>query len=209
MQHGKVIPRELTEEEKADADAAGKGGKGGKAPAKDAKKAEEPSPEEKERLEKEEEERKERERKLAEEWEKLDEETKHLRHNEDIFKEPCIKMQNLVVIGEVEQLEKELAEIPEDEENQAKRDAVQAKIDALIGDTNVGKAICKKESYQLVELEEFVKTDKGCWLRFMKLPPPADAADAAAKKPAKGAKGAPTDDLKPVFGRAWVSFADL
>ena len=44
----------------------------------------------------------------------------------------------------------------------------------------------------------------------MKLPPMADAADAGAKgkAPAKG-KGAVADDLKPVYGRAWVSFSDL
>ena len=39
----------------------------------------------------------------------------------------------------------------------------------------------------------------------------ADAADAGAKggkAPAKG-KGAVADDLKPVYGRAWVSFSDL
>ena len=57
MLDGKVIPRELTEEERAEADAgigAAKGG--GKPPAKDAKKGakeEEVAPEELERLEKE------------------------------------------------------------------------------------------------------------------------------------------------------------
>lgn len=80
----------------------------------------------------------------------------------------------------------------------------------MIGETNVGKAICAKDGYELVEIEELVRCDRGCWLRFMKLPPAAADADAAAKKaPAKGAKGAPADDLKPVFGKAWVSFADL
>ena len=69
---------------------------------------------------------------------------------------------------------------------------------------NVGKSISKKDAYELVELEEFVKNDKGCWLRFLKLPPKADAG-AGGKAPAKGAKGgaAPTDDAKPVVGRAW------
>ena len=67
-----------------------------------------------------------------------------------------------------------------------------------------------KDGYELVEMEELVRYDRGCWLRFMKVPPSSNDADAGAKKaPAKGAKGAPTDDLKPVFGRAWVSFADL
>lgn len=108
VQDGKVIPRELTEEEKAEADAGGKGGAKGKPPAKDAKKGakeEEPTPEELEKMEQERLEREEKEKKLAEEWDKLDEETKHIRKNEDIFKEPCVKMQNLIVIEKVEKLQ--------------------------------------------------------------------------------------------------------
>ena len=50
-------------------------------------------------------EREEKEKKLAEEWDKLDEETKHIRKNEDIFKEPCVKMQNLIIIEKVEKLQ--------------------------------------------------------------------------------------------------------
>lgn len=76
--------------------------KGGKPPPKDAKKGavkeDEISPEELEKQEKERLEKEERERKLKEEWDQLDEETKHIRHNEDIFKESCIKMQNSAVI---------------------------------------------------------------------------------------------------------------
>lgn len=100
--NGKVVPKEVTEDEKAEDPKA----KGGKAPAKDAKKAkeEEPTPEELERLEREKAEREERERKLKEEWDQLDEETRHIRHNEDIFKEPCVKMQNMVAIEKVEEL---------------------------------------------------------------------------------------------------------
>ena len=52
---------------------------------------------------------------MAEEWDKLDEETKHIRKNEDIFKEPCVKMQNLIVIEKVEKLQAQLAEVPEDD----------------------------------------------------------------------------------------------
>ena len=48
----------------------------------------------------------------------------------------------------------------------------------------------------------------GCWLRFMKLPPVADAGDAGKKAPAKG-KGAAGDEIKPTFGRAWVDFKQL
>lgn len=57
-----------------------------------------------------------------------------------------------------------------------------------------------------------VRQEKGCWLRFMKIPPPV-GDDAAAKggkaPPPKGGKGAPTDELKPCVGRAWVSFEEL
>lgn len=59
-----------------------------------------------------------------------------------------------------------------------------------------------------------VQKEKGCWLKFNKLPPPeeeiTDPKAAAAKKaPPKGGKGAPAEDLKPTFGMAWVSFEDL
>lgn len=64
-----------------------------------------------------------------------------------------------------------------------------------------------------MELEEFVKQEKGCWVRFMKLPPVANEAEAAGNKkapPPKGGKGgAPADELKPVFGKAWINFSDL
>jgi hypothetical protein len=78
---GRVVPKELTEDQKVEADAKA-GAKGGKPPAKDAKKVgkeEEPSPEELERIEKEKAEREERERQLAAEWDQLDDETKHIR----------------------------------------------------------------------------------------------------------------------------------
>jgi hypothetical protein len=44
----------------------------------------------------------------------------------------------------------------------------------------------------------------------MKLPP-VQGEEAAGKKaaPPKGAKGAPTDELKACIGRAWVNFEDL
>lgn len=46
----------------------------------------------------------ERERKLREEWEALDEETKFYRTNEDIYKEPCVKFQNFYAQRRAEQL---------------------------------------------------------------------------------------------------------
>lgn len=203
---GKVVPKEVTEDEKAEDTKA----KGGKAPAKDAKKAkeEEPTAEELERQEKEKADREEKERRLQEEWDQLDDETKHIRHNEDIFKEPCVKMQNMVAIQKIEELQATLNAIAEDDEDGRSR--IQAKIDAIIASTNVGTAVCTFDAYELVELEEHVVNDKGCWLRFMKTIPAVPEAEAGAgkKAPAKG-KAAPIDELKPVYGRAWVSFADL
>ena len=52
----------------------------------------------------------------------MDEETKKIRHNEDIFKEPCVKMQNMVIIERVEKLQAQFNEIPE--EDTAGRDQV-------------------------------------------------------------------------------------
>lgn len=94
------------------------------------------------------------------------------------------------------------------EEEEAAKEPIQKQIDEIIGETNVGRVKCVKTGYELVEFEEFTKHDKGCWLRFMKTPPAAGDADPK-KAPAKGAKGAATDDLKACIGRAWVSFADL
>ena len=96
MRTGKVMPRELTEEEKAEAEAA-KNTKGKPPPKADPKKGakeEEPSPEEIERLEKERLQKEEEERKRQEEWDALDEDTKFFRTNEDLFKEPCIRFVN-------------------------------------------------------------------------------------------------------------------
>ena len=77
-------------------------------------------------------------------------------------------MQNFVIIETVEKLQTELADIPEDQPED--RDRKQAEIDDLIGNTNVGMAKCEKTDYELIELEEAVKFEQGCWVRFMKLP---------------------------------------
>ena len=105
LKHAKVHPRELTEEEKAEIEAA-KNVKGKAPPAKDAKgkKEEEPSKEELERIEREKKEKEEKERKFREEWDALDEDTKFYRTKEDIFKEPCIKFQNFYAAKRIEQL---------------------------------------------------------------------------------------------------------
>ncbi len=82
MKSGKIFPRELTEEEKkAEVEAAAqKGKKGGKEEKKEI------SPEEQEEQARLAAEKEERERKEAEEWEKLDEETKFYRMKENSFK---------------------------------------------------------------------------------------------------------------------------
>ena len=63
----------------------------------------------------------------------------------------------------------------------------------------------------MIELEEAVRHDGGAWLKFMKLPQVEQQQDekAAAKKaPAKkGAQSA--EELKPVFGKAWVDLSEL
>ena len=121
VKNSKVLMRELTDEEKAEAEA--KGGKGKAAPAKGKNvKEDEPTPEELEKMEKARLEKEEREKRLAEEWEQLDEEEKFFRTNEDIYKEPCIKMQNLVQIQQVDMLKEKLEALGEPSaENEAER----------------------------------------------------------------------------------------
>lgn len=81
-----------------------------------------------------------------------------------------------------------------------------------------GSIATEKQGFEIVEFEESVIRDQGCWLRLMKLPPAEDPAGgdpkAAAGKgaPAKGApaKGAPAGgDMKPQFGRAWLNMEAL
>ena len=81
----------------------------------------------------------------------------------------------------------------------------------MIGLTNVGTANCEKKAFELVELEEQVKRDKGVWIRFFKAPPVAESEAAGGKKaPSKGAKGgAASDEQKPIVGRAWISFDEM
>jgi hypothetical protein len=77
----------------------------------------------------------------------------------------------------------------------------------------VGNMVCDKDGYELVEFEEYVVSDKGCWVIFRKLTPLeeeiTDPKAAAAKKPAPAKGKGAAEDLKPAFGRAWFSFDDL
>lgn len=78
--------------------------------------------------------------------------------------------------------------------------------------------MCEKQGFELVEFEEWVQKDGGCWIRVMKLLPVEEAGAGADPKAAAAAKGAPAkgappkggagppSDLKPFFGRAWLSF---
>lgn len=67
--------------------------------------------------------------------------------------------------------------------------------------------------FELIEFEEAVTKEGGCWVKFVKYPVPASAPVVAAG-PAKGAppakgKGLPTDDLKTIMGKAWLSLEQL
>lgn len=75
--------------------------------------------------------------------------------------------------------------------------------------TLVGMSVCEKQGFELIELEEAIKNDGGCWLTLMKLPQPEAPAEEKGGKKAAPKKGQNLDDLKPVFGRAWVDLSDL
>lgn len=89
---------------------------------------------------------------------------------------------------------------------------VQDEVDMLKAKSMIGTAQCEKNGFELIELEEAVKTDGGCWVKFIKVPNtnPSQANPAAGGKgaPAK-AKGAPTDELKPTFSKAWMDLSEL
>ena len=97
LKNAKAHPRELTEEEKAEIEAA-KVTKGKPPPKVDPKgknvKEEEPSKEEVERIAREKAEKEERARKLQEEWDALDERARYYKVLEDPFKQPSIKFHN-------------------------------------------------------------------------------------------------------------------
>ena len=125
VQHSKVVLKELTEEERAEADA--KNVKGGKAapPKGKGAKEEEPTPEDLERQEKERIAKEERDAKLKAEWDALSEQEQFYRTHEDIYKEPAIKMQNPVELARVEELQEKLTALGEpSDENATQRAGV-------------------------------------------------------------------------------------
>lgn len=92
---------------------------------------------------------------------------------------------------------------------------MQAQISELQGRIYSGSLATEKQGFELLEFEEQVLRDRGCWLKVMKLLPleevAADPKAAAAKgAPAKGAPkaGGPVE-MKPIFGRAWLSLEVL
>jgi hypothetical protein len=66
-----------------------------------------------------------------------------------------------------------------------------------------------KEENEFVAFEEYVNSEKGCWIEFNKSPV-VEEEDPKAKKGAapKGKKGQ-VEVSKPVYGRAWVDFQDF
>lgn len=53
----------------------------------------------------------------------------------------------------------------------------------------MGIAICEKQGFELIELEEAIKNDGGCWLKFMKLPQPETPVEDKGGKKAPPKKG--------------------
>ena len=57
---------------------------------------------------------------------------------------------------------------------------------------------------KLLEFDDLVNEKGGCWVYLDKLPPVEEEDPKKAKAPPKGGK-VPTEELKPVYGRAWVN----
>jgi hypothetical protein len=75
----------------------------------------------------------------------------------------------------------------------------------------IGTATSEKSGFELIELEEAVKFEGGCWLKFIKLPNPnpVNVASGASKgAPPKG-KAPVAEDIKPCIGKAWVNLTEL
>jgi hypothetical protein len=118
--NSKVLMKEMSEEERAEMDA--KNPKGKAAPPKGkAVKEEEPSEAELAKIATERELIEESKRQLALEWDTLTEDEKHFRTSEDIYKEPCVKFSNLVIMNRLETLKEEIAALPEGEESTDQR----------------------------------------------------------------------------------------
>jgi hypothetical protein len=119
------------------------------------------------------------------------------------------------MINSLDQLKERLTTLGDTEENAAEKAKIQEDIDMLTPEVSTGVSVCEKTGFDLIEFEEAVREEGGAWLKFMKVPAPEQAEGGAvdakgkAPPPKKGGKGPSHDDLKPQFGKAWVSFEDL
>jgi len=95
------------------------------------------------------------------------------------------------------------------ESAEPERARLEAEIAEVQKQTMVGVSVCEKQGFELIELEEAIKNDGGCWLKFMKLPQPEAPPEDKGGKKAPPKKGQNPDDIKPIFGRAWVDLSDL
>jgi hypothetical protein len=121
VRRSKVLLKEQTEEEKAEELAKNpKAAKAAPAKGKNVKE-EEPNAEELAKIASEKAELMESQAKLKLEWEALSEEERFQRTNEDIFKEPCVKFSNQVMINEVDKLKEKLAALGDAEETTDER----------------------------------------------------------------------------------------
>lgn len=78
---------------------------------------------------------------------------------------------------------------------------------------HIGLAVCDKAGFELIEFEEAVKNEGGCYLKFMRIPTPENSVepekDAKGKPVAKKGKGPSVDEIRPTFGSVWVDLSDL
>lgn len=183
---GKIVAREQTEEEKAEAEA-GKGKKPADAAKKGAKKGaeEEPSPEELEKLNAEIRDREDSNNKAQGEWNQLDDNTKFFRTCEDVFKEPSIRFVREEVDEEAPPANRAEVQICDNELR---------KFESAVID-NQG---CWIYFDRLVPKDEEEEVTGG-------------KADPKKKAPPakKGAKDANVEDMKPTHCKGWLDLTPL
>jgi hypothetical protein len=87
---------------------------------------------------------------------------------------------------------------------------LQNEVDTLRAKSMIGTATSEKAGFELLELEEAVKNEGGCWIKFLKAPSANPAAVTAGGKaaPPKG-KPVATDDVKPIVAKAWLDLSEL
>ena len=175
----KVVAREMTEEEKAEAEAKNK-----KVPdaKKGAKKDEEPSAEELQKWEEEKKEREEANAKARAEWDALDDNTKFFRTCEDPFKEASVRF---LTDGTVED-----APDPSVQEVELENAALRA----------FESSVCDQKGCW-VYFDKLVPREDETAV--------SSDPKAAKKPPAKSKAQNPEDVQKPTHGRAWLNLTPL